>query len=87
MIIKLAVLGAIALLLLVMSVVRWWAARGIEDDRGPDDDVPPRDRWHLMPEGHRPPPGLSPLSPSERFLAAETSRGFRDLQMFLIDAG
>ena len=39
-----------------------------------------------VPEGHRPPPGLSPLSPSERFLAEEASRGLRDLQLFLLDA-
>ena len=39
----------------------------------------------LLPEGHRPPPGLGPLSPSERFLTAETTRGLRELQMFLVD--
>ena len=81
MIIKLAVLGAIALLLLTLYVVRWCAARSVEDD------TPAPDGRGRFPEGHQPPPGLSPLSPSERFLAAETSRGFRDLQMFLIDAG
>lgn len=40
---------------------------------------------HLLPEGHRPPDGLGPLSPSERFLRAEAARGLRDLQLFLVD--
>ena len=39
----------------------------------------------LLPEGHRPPAGLGPLSPSERFLTAEAARGLRDLQLFLVD--
>ena len=38
-----------------------------------------------LPEGHRPPPGLGPLSPSERFLTQEAARGLRDLQLFLVD--
>lgn len=48
--------------------------------RGPRAPRPP-----LLPEGHRPPPGLGPLSPSERFLTQEYSRGLRDLQMYLVD--
>ena len=39
----------------------------------------------LLPEGHRPPPGLGPLSPSERFLTSEAARGLRELQLFLLD--
>jgi hypothetical protein len=39
----------------------------------------------LLPEGHRPPPGLGPLSPSERFLTSESARGLRELQQFLFD--
>ena len=39
----------------------------------------------LLPEGHRPPPGLGPLSPSERFLRQESARGLRELQLFLLD--
>ena len=39
----------------------------------------------LLPEGHRPPTGLAPLSPSERFLTQEYTRGLRDLQMYLVD--
>ena len=39
----------------------------------------------LLPEGHRPPAGLGPLSPSERFLTTEAARGLRDLQLFLVD--
>lgn len=38
-----------------------------------------------LPAGHRPPPGLGPLSPSERFLTHEAARGLRDLQLFLAD--
>ena len=42
-------------------------------------------RRPLLPEGHRPPPGLGPLSPSERFLRQEAARGLRELQLFLLD--
>lgn len=38
-----------------------------------------------LPEGHRPPAGLPPLSPSERFLRAEAERGIRALQLWLLD--
>jgi len=44
-----------------------------------------RPRRPLLPEGHRPPPGLGPLSPSERFLRQEAARGLRELQVFLLD--
>jgi len=44
-----------------------------------------RRRRPVLPEGHRPPPGLGPLSPSERFLRQEAARGLRDLQLFLLD--
>ncbi len=39
----------------------------------------------LLPEGHRPPAGLGPLSPSERFLQSESARGIKALQLWLID--
>lgn len=39
----------------------------------------------LLPQGHRPPAGLGPISPSERFLRAEADRGLRALQMWLLD--
>ena len=39
----------------------------------------------LLPDGHRPPPGLGPLSPSERFLSTEAARGLRELQAWLLD--
>ena len=42
-------------------------------------------RPRLLPEGHRPPPGLGPISPSERYLTAESRRGMRELQLFLAD--
>jgi hypothetical protein len=77
------VLVGLVSVLLVVVVARWVAARAVEPDLGPSvDDEPARD----LPAGHRPPPGLSPLSPSERFLAAEASRGLRELQLFLLDA-
>lgn len=40
----------------------------------------------LLPEGHRPPPGLGPLSPSKRFLTQEAARGLRELQLYLLDS-
>ncbi|MDP9434156.1 MAG: hypothetical protein M3P93_02760 [Actinomycetota bacterium] len=39
----------------------------------------------LLPHGHRPPAGLAPLSPSERFLRAETARGIRELRLWMLD--
>ena len=68
-------------LLAAALTARWWAARALEDVAFDVDDV-----VHQLPEGHRPPPGLSPLSPSERFLVAEASRGIRDLERWLVDA-
>ena len=38
-----------------------------------------------LPEGHRPPDGLGPISPSERFLQSESARGLRELQLFLLE--
>ena len=46
----------------------------------------PRQRTRpTLPAGHRPPAGLGPLSPSERFLTQEAARGLRELQIFLVD--
>ncbi len=44
-----------------------------------------RPRGRALPHVHRPPPGLGPHSPSERFLTQEAARGLRDLQLFLLD--
>jgi hypothetical protein len=87
MIVLLAVLGGLTVLLLGLAATRWAAAQCVEAglDADLEDDALAHD-GHQLPAGHRPPPGLSPLSPSERFLAAEVSRGLRDLQLFLIDA-
>lgn len=58
-----------------LRVARW---RSTQKDRpGPPVAV--------LPVGHRPPPGLGPLSPSERFLTTESQRGVRELQSFLAD--
>ena len=82
MVIAVIVAGvATVLLLCAAGTLRWLAARrleGVLDDL--DDALPP------LPEGHRPPPGLGPISPSERSVSAEVERGLRDLQMFLLDA-
>ncbi len=89
MVVMLTVLGGLALLLLGLAAARWYAARAVEDGLafGADDEGDRFRRGGLqLPAGHRPPPGLGPLSPSERFLSAEVSRGLRDLEMFLLDA-
>ena len=39
----------------------------------------------LLPEGHRPPEGLGPISPSERFLHTESARGLREIQLWLLE--
>ena len=46
---------------------------------------PARSGGPVLPEGHRPPAGLGPLSPSERFLSSEATRGLRDLQLYLLE--
>jgi hypothetical protein len=38
-----------------------------------------------LPAGHRAPPGLGPLSPSERFLTQEAARGLRELERYLAE--
>lgn len=38
-----------------------------------------------LPEGHRPPYGLGPISPSERFLRGESARGLREIQLWLLE--
>jgi hypothetical protein len=82
MLIALLVLGTSLLLLVGLAAVRWWAARRLEDVlTDAHEDARPQ-----LPEGHRPPPGLGPISPSERTLAAEVERGLRDLQAYLLDA-
>jgi hypothetical protein len=70
-----------AIVLAALAALRWWAARGLE---GVMDEL--EDGRPLLPEGHRPPPGLGPISPSARAVTAEVERGLRDLQLFLLDA-
>jgi hypothetical protein len=83
----LIVVGVLATLLLGLGVARWWAVRAIEEDApGPGDEVPSRHLTTGLPAGHRPPPGLGPISPSERYLAAEVERGLRDLTAYLAEA-
>lgn len=83
--IVMSVMGVILAALVALGAARWFAARAVEDDPFAAED-PLEDRRQLLPEGHQPPPGLSPLSPSERFLSAEASRGLRDLEKYLIEA-
>ncbi len=75
-----AVLAAAVWAVVVLRVLQWHAARA--QGRPPRGRVP---RLRTLPEGHRPPPGLGPLSPSERFLTCEAARGLRELQLFLVD--
>ena len=44
-----------------------------------------REPARLLPVGHRPPEGLGPLSPSERFLHTESARGLREIQLWLLE--
>ncbi|MDX6217460.1 MAG: hypothetical protein QOG99_3044 [Frankiales bacterium] len=81
MAIALLVTGVAVFLLLCVAVLRFCAARNVD---GVLDDLD--DLVRELPEGHRPPPGLGPISPSERTLSAEAERGLRDLQAFLLDA-
>ena len=69
---------------LVLAGIRWLAARNLAEDLGVEDRLRQgADRRELLPEGHQPPPGLSP---SERFLSAEATRGLADLEQDLLDA-
>ncbi len=71
---------------LCLQIGAWQVAR---TSAGPDERPsrrPPRQRsGPTLPAGHRPPAGLGPLSPSERFLTQEAARGLRELQLFLVD--
>ncbi|MCW2673672.1 MAG: hypothetical protein JWP14_2261 [Frankiales bacterium] len=69
-------------LLLCLGMLRWFAAGNVEGALAALDDA----ELPLLPAGHQPPPGLGPISPSERTLAAETARGLRDLQAYLLDS-
>lgn len=61
----------------------WWST-GRPADAG-EAAVERQSRLVLLPDGHRPPPGLGPLSPSERFLVQESTRGVRELQAYLLE--
>lgn len=92
-------LGILALLVFVSVVARiadWNAARfpagaGVEAVPSPASRAWAAVRARRvpvtpsLPEGHRPPAGLGPLSPSERFLQSESARGLRELQLFLLE--
>jgi len=75
-----------------LRLVAWQVARGqgvqsmgLRSARDVRTRLPRQRSRPALPEGHRPPPGLGPLSPSERFLTQEASRGLRELQLFLVD--
>ncbi len=78
----LAGLTAASVLLLCLAAVRLWATQALEDPALDTEDTTV-DRLALLPEGHQPPPGLSALSPDERFLTHESARGLRALEDFL----
>ena len=64
-----------------LRLVAWQAARSRRRGAGagaPDGRV-------ALPKGHLPPPGLTPLSPSERFLNQEAARGMDALQRYLAE--
>lgn len=86
------ILGLLALLL-VVSVCSRLLAR-VRPGADEVEPAPGARQWPALrarrpalslPEGHRPPAGLGPLSPSERFLSSEAARGIRALQVWLID--
>jgi len=88
LVLSLVVIGAVvaAWAHVCVHLVRWQQARAQGGGDGTRLRWVPRQRQpRLLPEGHRPPAGLGPLSPSERFLRAEAARGLRDLQLFLVD--
>ena len=88
---------ALLALLVFVSVVVRLAERVRPDGAHRDESPAPAVRaWHavqqrrvarralpLLPEGHRPPAALGPLSPSERFLTTEAARGIAALQQWL----
>lgn len=79
----LVMLGIWALVFAVVGRLRARASHGVKDEPARRDVRSRQPRLRLLPEGHRPPPGLGPLSPSERFLKQEAARGMRELQVFL----
>ncbi len=82
MVLMLVVASSAVVLLLGLASARWWAARALEDVvQDAHEDV-----GSCLPAGHRPPAGLTPLSPSERFLSQEATRGLRELQDYLAQA-
>ncbi|MGB8652023.1 MAG: hypothetical protein WCD35_15325 [Mycobacteriales bacterium] len=82
LVVLVAAVGVAVLLLASLAMARWSAARALDVDLGNLSDLPVA----ALPEGHRPPPGLMPISPSERSLALEITRGLRALELFLLDA-
>jgi len=69
-----------------VRIKAWQVARTAPGRPGAVRTWLPRQRTRpTLPAGHRPPAGLGPLSPSERFLTQEAARGLRELQIFLVD--
>lgn len=88
-----ALLGLLVFASVVGRVADWNARRSPSDDLQPVPSPASR-AWAAvkarrtaalaLPHGHRPPDGLGPISPSERFLRGESARGLRELQLFLL---
>ena len=89
-VISLMVIGAVVAtwVAICLRLVARHDARALEPAPARRRSEPRRSRASRrpsLPAGHQPPAGLGPLSPSERFLTQEASRGIRELQLFLVD--
>lgn len=93
--ILLALLGLLVFVSVVGRIADWNAER--HDDAEVEPVPSPASKaWQAvrarrrpaapaLPEGHRPPDGLGPISPSERSLRTETDRGLREIQLWLLE--
>ena len=85
-------LFVLLVVLMLLQVLGPQLSQAIDSDvsarRQRADDAEPRARRFalrrgqqpsrpLLPEGHRPPPGLGPISPSQRAISAELDSGLR----------
>ena len=92
----LAIVGLLVFVSVVGRIADWTAQRFPDDVDVEPVPSPASRAWQAvvarrlpiapsLPEGHRPPDGLGPLSPSERFLRTESDRGLREIQLYLLE--